>query len=156
MTRRRDLVRRAPVVGVKIPPWLERMASIGIVSNDPQLVRRQRCVNVVSFMVALNALSHLVILSLYSLGPLAVIHAYNTLMAVAALLVPRLHRFGDNVAAIALILVVLTGNTFAVWAFGLSSALQIYFTMAGSMLLFFGVQNWRLFLIYFGLAFVAL
>jgi adenylate cyclase len=97
-----------------------------------------------------------VILSLYSLGPLMLIHAYNAVVTVAALLIPRLHRFGENVAAIALILLVLAGNTFVVWAFGLSSTLQIYFTMAGVMLLFFGVENWRTFLAYFALAFAVL
>ena len=47
-------------------------------------------------------------------------------------------------------------SLFVVWAFGLSSNLQIYFTLAGAMLLFFGVQNWKLFLAYFSLYVIAL
>ena len=156
MTRLRDLVRREPTRGLQVPPWLERLVSIGIVTGDPQLVRRQRCVNVAAYVVAANALSHLVILSVYNLRGLLVIHAYNLIMTVSALLVPRLHRLGENAGAVTLILLVLVGNTFVVWAFGLTSDLQIYFTLAGAMLLFFGVRNWPLFLVYFSLYVIAL
>jgi hypothetical protein len=48
MTRLQDLVRREPKLGVQIPRWLERLVSVGIVAADPQLVRRQRCVNAVA------------------------------------------------------------------------------------------------------------
>lgn len=156
MTRLRDLVRREPKRGMQFPRWLERLVSIGIVAENPQLVRRQRCVNVAAFMVTANSLSHLVILSVYDLRGLMVVHAYNLIMIVTSLLIPRLHSFGDNAAAVALILLVLVGNTSVVWAFGLTSDLQIYFTLAGAMLLFFGVQNWKLFLVYFSLYVIAL
>jgi adenylate cyclase len=156
MTRLQDLVTREPKLGVQIPRWLERLVSVGIVAEDPQLVRRQRCVNAVTLVVVANALSHLVILSIHDMHALRVIHAYNAFMTVAAMLIPRLHRFGENAAAVALILLALLGNTFVVWALGLTSDLQTYFTMAGAMLLFFGVQNWRLFLVYLSLFVMAL
>jgi adenylate cyclase len=156
MTRLQDLVTREPKLGVQIPRWLERLVSVGIVAEDPQLVRRQRCVNAVTLVVMANALSHLVILSIHNMHALRVIHAYNAFMTVAAMLIPRLHRFGENAAAVALILLALLGNTFVVWALGLTSDLQTYFTMAGAMLLFFGVQNWRLFLVYLSLFVMAL
>jgi adenylate cyclase len=155
MTRLRDLVHRQPK-DTRFPRWLERLVSVGIVAENPQLVRRQRCVNVAVLVVTANSLSHLVILSIYDLRGLMVIHAYNLIMTVTPLLIPRMHRFGDNAAAIALILLVLVGNTFVVWAFGLTSDLHIYFTLAGAMLLFFGVQNWKLFLVYFSLYVIAL
>ena len=44
--QRRDLVRPEPKRGLELPPWLERLLSVGIVSTDPDVVRRQRCVNV--------------------------------------------------------------------------------------------------------------
>jgi len=156
MTRLQDLVRREPKLGIQIPHWLERLVSVGIVTDDPQLVRRQRCVNAVALVVMANALSHLVILSIYRPHGLAVIHLYNALITVAALLIPQLHRFGENAAAVALILLALLGNTFVVWALGLTSDLQTYFTMAGAMLLFFGVQNWRMFLAFLSLFVVVL
>lgn len=156
MTRPQDLVRHEPKLGVQVPHWLERLVSIGIVTSDPQLVRRQRCVNAVAVVVAANAASHLVILWIARPHGLMIIHAYNALITVAALMIPQLHRLGENAAAIALILLALIGNTFVVVALGLTSDLQIYFTMAGAMLLFLGVQNWRMFLAFLSLFVVVL
>ncbi len=42
MLRLRELVGRAPKRGFELPPWLERLLSIGIVATDPDVVRRQR------------------------------------------------------------------------------------------------------------------
>ena len=36
-----------------------------------------------------------------------------------------------------------------VWSFGLSSELQVYYTLGGGILLFFGVENLRLYLVFF-------
>jgi len=49
MTRLRDLIRRDPRRGLSIPPWLERLLSIGIVTRDPQVARRQRGVNAAAY-----------------------------------------------------------------------------------------------------------
>ena len=48
--QRRDLVLQEPKRGVVLPAWLERLLSAGIVSTDPDIVRRQRCVNVAAFV----------------------------------------------------------------------------------------------------------
>jgi len=156
MTRLHDLVQSDRTAGVTLPAWLERLISVGIVSDDPQLVRRQRCVNVAACALIANAASHLVINALYDFEGLLVIHIYNVVMIAAAFSIPRLHRFGDNTAAIALVLLVIAGNTFVVFAFGLSSDLHIYFTLAGATLFMFGVQSWRLFLYFFVLCAAAL
>jgi hypothetical protein len=74
----------------------------------------------------------------------------------ASLLVPRLHRFGEHAAAITLILLIMFGHTFVVWSLGLASDLQVYYTLAGAMLLFFGVRNWRLFVFFVLLALITL
>lgn len=149
MMQLRDLVRREPRPGLELPAWLERMIATGIVTTDPEIARRQRFCNVAAFAAAAAALIHLVSNALYSFDGLVVIHLYNVLIAAAALATTRLHRFGDNVAAIVLILLIASGNTFVVLALGITSDLQIYFTLAGAMLFLFGVQNWRLFLAFF-------
>ena len=93
MTRLRDLVReRKP--SIRLPGWLERVASVGIVTQDPQIARRQRITNVAAFATAGNAISHLIINSYHNFDGLLIIHAYNAAMTVAALLTPLLHRFG--------------------------------------------------------------
>ena len=152
----RDLVHREPKRGIALPAWLERLVSVGIVTRDPQVARRQRCVNVAAFATAGDALSHFFMLAAYDFAELVVVHAYNLLITILALLIPRLHRMGENTAALALIALILVGNTFVVWALGRSSNLHVYFTLAGAMLLLLGVHNWRLFLGLFFLWVIAL
>ena len=154
--QRRDLVRREPKLGFDLPPWIDRLLSAGIVDTDPDVVRRQRCVNVAAFATAANAGSHLVMNALYDFSSLLVIHVYNAAMLLAALLIPRLHRRGRNTAALTLVVLILIGNMFVVWALGITSDLHIYYTLAGAMLFMLGVQQWRLFLLLFALSLAAL
>jgi adenylate cyclase len=156
MTRLRDLVRMEPKPGFELPGWLERMVSTGIVTKRPQVVRRQRCVNVAVVLTLVNALGHMVSNSIHDFRGLMPVNAYNLLVIAAALLIPRLHRLGENAAATALIVLILLGHSFVVWSFGLASELQVYFTLGGTILFFFGVQNWRLFLLFLGLFVAAL
>ncbi len=124
---------------------------------DAQIVGRQRCVNVAALVTAANAIGHLIINSIHNFRGLAVVNVYNVLVIAASLLIPRLHRLGEHAGAIALLVMILPGHTFVVWSdIGLSSELQVYFTLAGIMLFFFGVQNWRLFLVFFCLWLLAL
>ncbi|NIK50183.1 adenylate/guanylate cyclase domain-containing protein [Variibacter gotjawalensis] len=125
-------------------------------TSDPQLARRQRSVNVAAFAGAGNAISHLVVNAMHDFGGLMWVNAYNLAFTVLSLALPRLHRHGDNLAAFALIAMILAGNTFVVWALGTSSNLHIYLTFASAMLYFFGVRNWRLFLALFALVTIIL
>src|SRR5713226_6022109 len=127
MTRLRDLVGREPKHGIQLPAWLARLLSLGIVSTDEQVIRRQRCVNVAAFSVAATALSHLVINSLHDFRGLIFVNADNVFMLAVSLLVPRLHRLGEHVGAIALVLVVLFGQMFFVSSLGLASELHVYY-----------------------------
>jgi adenylate cyclase len=157
LTRLRDLIAREPKRGIELPAWLERILSIGIVSTDPDVVRRQRCVNVAVIATVVNTFNHLVINSLHDFRGLLPVNIYNVVLIVVPLLIPRLHRYGDNVAAIALASLVLIGHQFVVWWFGLSSDLQIYYTLIPSgVLLLVGVQHWRLFVLFFLLSLAAL
>lgn len=156
MAKFQDLVRQVPVHGIEFPSWLERLASIGIVSKDPQVVRRQRFTNIACLATAANALSHFVITGLYDFRALAILHVYNLLIVVVALSLPGLHRYGKNVVAIFLCSITIAGNLFVVVALGLASDLHIYFTLAGAMLFLFGVEQWRLFLVFFIISTTAL
>jgi adenylate cyclase len=156
MTQLRDLVRRAPKRGLQFPPWLERLVSVGIVATDPQVVRRQRCVNTGAFAAAGSALSHLLFNSIHDFYGLAIVNGFNMIFIGAAFVVPQLHRFGPNVGAITLVLLALIVHSCVVWSFGLESDLQVYFVLGGVVLFFFGVQNWRLSFFFFGLFVVSL
>src|SRR6516165_2290082 len=111
MTRLRDLVRREPRPRVQLPAWIERVVSVGIVSGDGQIVRCQRCVNVGAFAMVATAGSHLITNSLHDFRGLLPINAGNVVMLVGALLVPRMHRFGEHAGAITLLLLILFGHT---------------------------------------------
>ena len=146
MTRFSDLIRRERKLAIRLPAWVERATSIGIISHDPQVVRRQRVTNVAAFATVGNTISHLIINSIHDFEGLLVIHVYNATLMVAALFVPFLHRFGQNTAAVVLLTLVISGTTFVVWMLGTTSGLELYFTLAGAILLIFGVENWKLFL----------
>lgn len=146
---RRELVQPEQKRGVTLPAWLERMLSLGIVSTDEDVVRRQRCVNVGAFAISANAGSHLIFNAVYDFQGLLPIHLYNAAMFVAPLLIPLLHRFGENVAAVTLALSAAVAHMFIVWAMGVSSDLHVYYTLAGAFLLLLGVQHWALFLAIF-------
>jgi len=147
--QRRDLVRQEPERGIELPIWFERLLMTGITSTDPDIVRRQRCVNVASFVAAGNSLWHLIFNAVYDFDGYIPVHIYNAVMLVVFLLIPRVHRFGENVGAMTLALIILVAHMFVVWAMGASSDLHVYYTLAGAFLLVMGVQHWRSFLVVF-------
>src|SRR5262245_24489046 len=157
MPRLRDLVSKPPRQALQLPKWVDRLLSIGIVSTEPEVVRRQRFANVAVLAAVGSTVSHLVTHSLHDFYGLLPINIYNVFMIVVPLLIPRLHRYGENLAAIALAVLILFGHSFVVWMLGLTSDLQVYFTfLPGVFLLLVGVQRWRLFLGFFVLCLVTL
>jgi adenylate cyclase len=157
MKRLHELVGRAPQRGFTLPPWLDRIISVGIVSKDPDVIRRQRCVNVACIAVAGDAASHLIMNSLHDFYGLLPVNIYNVFIIVVSLLIPRLHRFGEFVGAITWSTLFLFAHMFVVWSFGTNSDIHMYYTiMAGATLFFFGVQHWRLFFLFFVLYVAAL
>ncbi|MCC6949225.1 MAG: adenylate/guanylate cyclase domain-containing protein [Bradyrhizobiaceae bacterium] len=156
MERLHKLVRGEVVQRVALPAWLDRLASLGIVTGDLQVARRQRFTNIVAYAVALNTASHLVTNWLLEPADLWPVHVYNAAFTMVALLIHRLHRFGPNAAANTLALLVLVGNLFVIWMLGRESQLHVYFTLAGILLFMFGVDNLREFFVWYGIAFVAL
>jgi adenylate cyclase len=156
MTRLSELIRGESKQSLSMPRWLERLASIGIVSPNPEVARRQRITNIGAFVAAGTTLAHLVINAVHDAGDLIVIHIFNAAFALLALLIPNLHRYGENAGAIGLTTLVLLGTVVIVWLLGTASHLQIYFTLVGALLLFVGIQSWKLFVAYFVLFTVAL
>src|ERR1700754_1146708 len=77
MTRLRDLIRREPRRGLALPHWIDRLVSVGIVSRDPQIVRRQRCVNAAAYASVVSGLSYVLITLLYDARGLWPLNIYN-------------------------------------------------------------------------------
>jgi hypothetical protein len=103
MTRFSELVRREPGRRLlTLPTWLEHVAAFGITTKDREEQRRQRIVNVAAYVAAGTRFSHVAINALHDArGPL-VVRISNAVFALLPLVVPTLHRFGENAAAIAL------------------------------------------------------
>lgn len=156
MTRLSELLRGESKHSLSMPRWLERLASIGIVTGDPEIARRQRITNIGAFVAAGTTLAHVVVNAVHDAGGLVIVHLFNGVFAFLALLIPNLHRYGENAAAIGLATLVLLGTLAIVWLLGTASHLQIYFTLIGALLLFVGMQNWKLFSVYFVLFTMAL
>jgi adenylate cyclase len=157
MARLRDLLGKPPRQSVHLPVWVDRLLSIGIVSTDPYVVRRQRFVNVAVLATVGSTISHLIMLSLHDFYGLLPINIYNLFMVFVPPLIPQLHRYGENTAAIALAILILFGHSLVVCLLGLASDLQVYFTFLPSVfLLLVGVRRWRLFLVFFVLCLAAL
>src|SRR5690348_1897870 len=156
MTRLSELIRGEAKHTLAMPRWLERLASIGIVTANPEITRRQRVTNIAAFVAASTTLGHLVINAVHDADSLVIIHVFNGVFALLALLIPSLHRYGENAGAIGLATLVLIGTVAIVWLLGTASHLQIYFTLIGALLLFIGIQSWKLFSVYFVLFAVAL
>lgn len=157
MTRDRELFDKPPGRRSALPAWLARALSWGVVTQDPQVARRQRLTNAAAYATVANAGSHLVSNALHDLSGMMVIHIYNALMVLAALLVPRLHRRGPNTGAMALLALITFGNTFVALMMGRDSSLHVYFTfMPAGIMLLVGVENRRVWLPFVAAAAVAL
>jgi adenylate cyclase len=156
MTRLSELIRGEAKHTLAMPRWLERLASIGIVTANPEITRRQRITNLGAFVASGTTLGHLIFNAVHDAGGLIIIHVFNGVFALLALLIPSLHRYGENAGAIGLATLVLIGTVAIVSLLGTASHLQIYFTLIGALLLFIGIQSWKLFSVYFVLFAVAL
>ena len=156
MTRLSELIRGESKRSLSIPHWFERLASIGVVTSNSEVARRQRITNIGAFVAAGTTLAHLAVNAVHDAGGLVIVHIFNAAFALLAILIPGLHRYGENAAAIGLATLVLLGTVVIVWLLGTASHLQIYFTLIGALLLFVGVQNWKLFSGYFVLFTAAL
>jgi adenylate cyclase len=149
MNRLHEIIRRTPRRGLAIPLWLDRLLSLGIVSTDPHVVQRQRCINVAGYFGAISGLSYIVMTSLYDFWGLLPVNAHNGMLVIAGIALPFFHRVGQHVVAIVYLVLLSLGQLYVIWLLGITSDLHIFFTLAGAMLFFFGIQNWKLFLAFF-------
>jgi adenylate cyclase len=146
----RDLIRFEPSRGIQLPAWLDRLVSLGIVTSDPKIARRQKIVNVASYAAALNSMSRVLAAPIHEqLGLVGYLRATSGALFVAALLINRLHRYGENTAAMGMVVWFLTSISFATFYYG-STYVQVYFVLIGVLWFFFGLENWRTCLLWTG------
>jgi len=147
MTRNTELFDKPSGGRFALPAWLDRALSLGVATPNPEVARRQRLTNAAAYATVANAGSHLVSNALHDLQGMMVIHIYNALMVLAALLVPRLHRRGPHAGAMTLLALITLGNSFVALMMGRDSSLHVYFTfMPAGIMLLVGVENRRIWL----------
>lgn len=151
----RDLIRFDRSRGVQLPAWLDHVISLGIVTDDPKVARRQKIVNVASFAAAFNSITRLIAAPVHEpSGLVGALQLTSGFLAATALMINRLHRFGENVAAMALVAWFLCSVSFASFYFG-SSYVQVYFVLIGVLWFLFGLENWRLSVVWTAILFAA-
>ena len=156
MTRLRDLVQLGHVPRIHLPGWLERLVSLGIVSNDPKVVQRQKITNVVSYAAVANGVSRFVFNLTNDIEHYAIAQSILVVLSLLALFIHRLHRWGDNVAATALVVWFIFALLFVVISFGTDSQVHVYFVFVAVILFLFGLENWRIALFWMAIVFLIL
>jgi len=144
VARLRDLILFERKREFQLPRWLDRLVSAGIISADPKVVRRQKITNVAALASAFNSISRVIANSFYGSDDYLLAQAASGLLAIAAFLIHRFHRFGDNVAAVAMVIVFLISASLSTYLFGLQSQVQVYFVLAGMIWFMMGLEHWRL------------
>lgn len=144
VARLRDLIRFERAQQLRFPVWLDRLISLGIVSGDVKVARRQKIVNVASFAAAFNSVSRVMASVAYEFEGAYLVQLVSGIMLVWALLIHRLHRYGDVAAALALTAWFIVSVSIAVIMFGLASQVQAYFVLAAVIWVLFDLERWRL------------
>jgi adenylate cyclase len=156
MDRLRQVVRAAPKGAAPFPAWLERLASLGIVADDPRIVRRQRFTNIFALASAGNIVTHITTFCVYDLSGLAPLIAADVAFFAAMLAVPLLHRAGADLAAHGLVCLSIAAILFTLVVLGRDSQIYVYFALSGIILFMFGVENPRTYVPWFGIALLGL
>jgi adenylate cyclase len=138
------LVRFETRRGFELPRWLDRIVSAGIVSHDPQIVRRQRIANVTALAGSINAFTRIIANFFYDAENFMLMQVTYAGLAVVPLLIHRLHRFGDIAGAAVLTVWFLLAVTASSTFYGLQAQTQVYFLLAAIVWFVFGLEHWRL------------
>ncbi|MEM8855317.1 MAG: adenylate/guanylate cyclase domain-containing protein [Pseudomonadota bacterium] len=126
---------------------VERVVSVGIVSRDPDVQRRQRFVNTGACVGGIASIQH--VIEQVALDPMALqpLIAHNVVFAIAHLVTPAFHRVSQNAAALWLCFAIIIGTLRVIWLTGLEGGAHVYFAFTAAAFLFFGVAHWRLFVL---------
>jgi adenylate cyclase len=149
MNRLRQIVQAAPQEGAPLPAWLERLTTLGVVSDDPQVVRRQRFTNMFAFASAANIVAHIVFYACYDPVGLVPLVALNTVFIAGLIAVPLLHREGADAAAHAVALLSVVAILCTLVLLGRESQIYVYLTLSGLILFMFGVEYPRAYVPWF-------
>lgn len=101
-------------------------------------------VNVAALALTFNATSRVVSTAFYGSDDYLLAEVVSALIAVAGLLMHRMHRYGEQVGAVGVTILFGISASVATVLFGLESQVQSYFVLAGLAWFLFGLERWRL------------
>ncbi|MEO1103546.1 MAG: adenylate/guanylate cyclase domain-containing protein, partial [Pseudomonadota bacterium] len=128
--------------------WLFAViTALGVVSEDPEVRRRQGFVNIGAVLAGINSFQHLVEQALRNFEALAPLVYHNAIFGVLHLMTPLFHRVSENAAAVWLCAVIILGTAHVIWLTGLDGGAHVYFAFTAGAFLFFGVKNWGHYLV---------
>ncbi len=157
MNHLQKLVRNQAPAKIYLPPWIERLADLGITSTDPQLMRRQRLTNIFSYASAFCAGSQLIVGALQEFVAFLILYFILATTGIALLFIHRLHRYGPNLGAHTLVAIAYSCIFLMNWGIGRDSQVYVYYTLAGGILIFiFGMEHWRTYAGWLALAVAAM
>lgn len=119
------------------------IASLGVVSDDKDVRRRQGFVNIAAVTAGLNSFEHLVEQSVRNYAVLEPLVLHNAVFGVLHLMTPLFHRVSENAGAMWLSTAIIVGTFNVIRLTGLAGGAHVYFAFTAGAFLFFGVKNWR-------------
>ncbi|GAB5374907.1 MAG: adenylate cyclase [Acuticoccus sp.] len=125
----------------------QRIAALGVISTDPDVRRRQGFVNIAAVMATFNSAEHLVEQAIRDYATLEPLIVHNAVFGVLHALTPLFHRVSENAAAMWLSGVIIVGTFNVIQLTGLAGGAHVYFAFTAGAFLFFGVNNWRHYLV---------
>ncbi|MEM9222259.1 MAG: adenylate/guanylate cyclase domain-containing protein [Pseudomonadota bacterium] len=116
---------------------------LGVRSSDPDVRRRQGFVNIGAVMAGLNSTQHMIEQAARDFDALQALVIHNAVFGFLQILTPLFHRISENAGAVWLCVVIIIGTGKVIWLTGLTGGAHVYFAFTAGAFLFFGVKNWR-------------
>ena len=126
---------------------------LGVRSHDPDIRRRQGFVNIAAVIAGANSFQHLTEQAISDYATLKPLVLHNLLFGIAHFATPLFHRISPNAAAMWLCTVIIVGTIGVIRLTGLEGGAHVYFAFTAGAFLFFGVQNWRHYVVVVAAAF---
>jgi adenylate cyclase len=130
-----------------VKPWLARIATLGIDGYPPQVQRRLKILNVVSYLIAFFTIAYAIQQVLVDMKTWAPVIIINLLLAVVAMLVPLAHRVNEIAGGLTLAIAEFVALFVLTGYLGHSSGIHIqYITYAAAPFVILGLGRLKLIL----------
>jgi adenylate cyclase len=140
---------RIPLLGMesvrKIGAWLSRLSAYGTEPYPPHVRRRLKIMNVTAYVIALFTLVYAIQHMFHDFQAWKPVVFINLVMAAVALTIPFLHRYGELVGPIVILVSELAGIFVLTYYVGRDAGLHIqYFAAPAAFFVILGLERLKL------------